>query len=269
MGDDVDEWYRLFDALCIEQGHLDNNMLASRYCALTKKKTDTAYEAALKSLNNWRHGQHTPSRRNFRILTLLLEVEKGDSLAKWHRLYEDALRRKSAIESADGVPDSIAAGLTATRASSTGPSWRVGWITSAAVALVLFGAGGTVLGLTLLGDTAIPVPFTERPGPGPQVIDMTGLRVPWREHTVLKVGQSTVIHGARGRCGEQPPPWETAFHRLPPLSIGIWSDGGVGYRISNSCGGPTPARAIVFTATVAGDEQFYLYEDPVTIRVEE
>lgn len=264
--DGVDEWHRLFDALCIEQGHLDNNMLASRYCALTRRKTDTAYEAALKSLNNWRHGQHTPSRRNFRILTLLLEVENGDSLARWHRLYEDALRRKPAIVSEDSVQVPIEDGPAAVQTSSPGRSWRVGWIATAAVALVLL---GTVSGLVAIGDPVIPFAFTERPEPGPQVIDMAGLRVPWREHTVLKVGQSTVVHGARGRCGEQPPPWETAFHRLPPLSIGIWSDGGIGYRISNSCGGPTPARAIVFTATAPGEEQFHLYEDPVTIRVEE
>ena len=98
---------------------------------------------------------------------------------------------------------------------------------------------------------------------------MTGQRVYWRELSELKVGDSVVIHAKRGRCGEQPPSWEQVFEYLPESLTGIWSDGGVGYRVSRSCGGATPARAVVFTATRPGEERFMLYEDPITIRVEE
>lgn len=264
--DNFGEWHRLFDALCIERGHLDNAKLASEYCALTKNKASTAYESSLKSLNNWRQGLHTPSRRNFRILTLILRIEDApEALPHWNRLYEEAQRRKPAdgaeeLNQSATTPETDPAPIAA---SSGRTSRRLG----AVAAFLLLGAGGAVLALgTLDGPQTHASAFTQ---PGAQVIDMTGQPIEAREVVTAKVGQSVVVHGSRGRCGEQPPGWEEVFAGLPQLSNGVWSDGGVGIRVSRACNGGTPARAVVFTATHPGEERFTLYDDPITIRVTE
>jgi CubicO group peptidase (beta-lactamase class C family) len=92
-------------------------------------------------------------------------------------------------------------------------------------------------------------------------------RIPYKRYVTLSVGQSTVIHGARGACGEAPPDWEEVIRGLPLSLIGSYSDGGLGVRRSRSCGGPTPARAVKFTAEKAGSEQIVLYGDPINITV--
>ncbi|MBA5775646.1 hypothetical protein H2509_00745 [Stappia sp. F7233] len=264
--DSFGEWHRLFDALCIERGHLDNATLASDYCALTKNKASTAYESSLKSLNNWRQGLHTPSRRNFRILTLMLRIEDApEVLPHWNRLYEEAQRRKPA----DGNGD--ASQPATTPETDPAPTAASGGRTSrrlfAAAVFLLLGAGGSVLALgTFDRPQTHAAAFSKA---GPQVIDMTGQRIEAHELVIAKVGQSVVVHGSRGRCGEQPPGWEEVLQGLPQLSNGFWSDGGVGIRVSRACSGGTPARAVVFTATHPGQERFTLYDDPITIRVTE
>ena len=264
--DNFGEWHRLFDALCIERGHLDNAKLASDYCALTKKKADTAYESSLKSLNNWRQGLHTPSRRNFRILTLMLRIEDApEALPHWSRLYEEAQRRKPADGNGDASQTATTPEIDQAPAAASGGRTRLR-LAAAAVFLVLV-AGGAVLALgTFDGPQTHAAAFTQ---PGAQVLDMTGQRIEAHEMVAAKVGQSVVVHGSRGRCGEQPPDWEEVFQGLPPLSNGVWSDGGVGIRVSRACSGGTPARAVVFTATHPGEERFTLYDDPITIRVTE
>lgn len=264
-----DEWWRLFDALCIERGHVDNSQLAGEYCNLARKKADGAYETALKSLNNWRKGLHTPSRRNFRILTLLLGIETGNEvLPHWNRLYEEAQRRKTSVDPENGEAnetDDRPEAATSLSSDAVSRRWRIAVI----AAVVVLVAGTGMIGLTGWPEPPTEAPVRKKPEPGPPVIDMTGERIYWRELSEVKIGESVVIHAKRGRCGEQPPPWEQVFEYLPELSTGIWSDGGVGYRVSRSCGGPTPARAVVFTATRPGEERFMLYEDQVTIRVAE
>ena len=144
--DSQGEWHRLFDALCIEGGHLDNRLLASQYCDVTRNKTVTAYEAALKSLSNWRSGQHRPSRRNFRILTALLDVENHDALAQWNRLYEAGLRRKATAEIERSEPDIQLAPLP--RQVPDAPLKRH-WMVAAAAGFVVLGAAGALLGTAL------------------------------------------------------------------------------------------------------------------------
>ncbi|MBD3814293.1 MAG: hypothetical protein IE917_19130 [Betaproteobacteria bacterium] len=264
--DNFGEWHRLFDALCIERGHLDNAKLASEYCALTKNKASTAYESSLKSLNNWRQGLHTPSRRNFRILTLMLRIEDApEALPHWNRLYEEAQRRKPADGNGDASQTSTIPKIDpAPIAASSGRTSRR--LAAAAVVLIV-GAGGAVLAFgTLDGPQTHASAFTQ---PGAQIIDMTGQPIEAHEMVTAKVGQSVVVHGSRGRCGEDPPGWEEVFAGLPRLSNGVWSDGGVGIRVSRACSGGTPARAVVFTATHPGEERFTLYDDPITIRVTE
>lgn len=91
--------------------------------------------------------------------------------------------------------------------------------------------------------------------------------IPIKTAVSLDVGQSTVIHGERGKCGQNAPDWETVATSLPTLSTGKFSDGGLGTRYSRQCGGATPGRAIRFTATTPGTEQIQLYGDTIRIEV--
>jgi hypothetical protein len=246
-------WHAMFDRLCMEQGHLDCKALAGEYCEFVGKGNDAAaFDAAIKSLNNWRQGNHTPTRRNFRILTVLLGVsDHPDVQERWNALYEDALRRDPAAEDAETEQP-----LTP---SKVRPLWTAG---AAAVLAGLAVAAYFIVAPMQNGEKKLVVPS------GPPVIDMTGQRIYWREESEVAVGESVVIHGKRGnRCAAEPPPWEDVLAYLPQLTNGVWSDGGVGFRISRSCGGATPARAVVFTATRPGVEKFMLYEDPITITV--
>jgi hypothetical protein len=265
---EITEWHRLFDAVCLERGHVDNSALASAYCNLTRKKADGAYDSALRSLNNWRHGAHLPNRRNARILTLLLGIEEGDPvLSHWTRLYEETRRRRRGADLQDGEAEDAAGAVPPAQVAAPRPTYR--WRIGAAAGLALVVVGGVLIGRGGGDDSAAQSAMTPKPEPGPMVIDMTDQRIYWRELAEVSVGESVVIHAKRGRCGQQPPSWEDTFAHLPALTTGIWSDGGVGYRVSRACGGATPARAVVFTATRPGEDRFMLYEDPVTIRVAE
>lgn len=141
---DITEWHRLFDAVCLKRGHIDNGDLATAYCNLTRKKADGAYESALRSLNNWRRGAHVPNRRNARILILLLGLQDGDPvLAHWTRLYEEAHRRKRNTDPEDGESEDTPDGAPSVSAPPRrSQPWRMA--TSAVLALVV--AGGAMIG---------------------------------------------------------------------------------------------------------------------------
>ncbi len=94
-----------------------------------------------------------------------------------------------------------------------------------------------------------------------------GIKIPYKKNVSLEVGGSEVIHGYRGKCGQSPPAWEVISPKLPVVSLGTFSDGGIGFRGSRSCGGHTPARAIRFTATQPGAENIKLFGDPVSFEV--
>ncbi|GAB4168772.1 MAG: hypothetical protein OHK0024_04240 [Thalassobaculales bacterium] len=282
--DTSSDWHSLFDALCIEQGHLDNARLAGRYCDIIRRSTQGAYESAVKNLSNWRQGVHTPSRRNFRALTLLLGIDGRPELReRWNSLYEEARRRKPAADEANESFDETAAPITLPApheppAALAGRSWRGRrWGRPAAAAALgaLVFAGAATLG---------PMPWTAVPPPaadpvminhppsqiGAGRIDMTGQPIVWLQFVRLKVGDSAVIHGRRAdNCGEQPPSWEDVLGELPDVPSGEWSDGGIGLRVSRACKGATPARAVVFTALRPGSHMIVLYDDPVTIIVDE
>lgn len=91
--------------------------------------------------------------------------------------------------------------------------------------------------------------------------------IPYQSAVSLHVGESTIVHGARGKCGKDAPDWEHAKERLPESELGTFSDGGVGTRGSRKCNGDTPARAVRFTASKAGTETLKLYGDKVKITV--
>ncbi|WP_143596396.1 hypothetical protein [Tistlia consotensis] len=266
MADHGLEWHSLLDALCVERGYLDNGELASRYCEVTRRTGLSAYESAYKSLANWRQGLHTPTRRNFRILGLLLGVDSldGERRALWTTLYEQAQRRRPAGEAPQaGAP-----------ASTGRPArWPLGRGATVLLAAGLLAVCGVVAGYLTgrsdapaeTGPTASAVPGQIADGP----IDMTGQRIYWLQFVRLRPGQSAVVHGKRGaRCGAPPPSWDEVLPELPAVASGEWADGGVGYRVSRACQGPTPARAVVFSAHRQGTEMFILYDDPVTIVVD-
>ncbi|MBN16403.1 MAG: hypothetical protein CMJ15_14510 [Pelagibacterium sp.] len=233
-------WHELLDAICIRQGHLDNMALAEELCLASGSKSQESFEATLRNLHNWRNGTHVPRRRNFLLLTKVLQIESREDLsAGWNALYQEA--RKPAET---GANDSkIDNGRTQIRQLQ---------LMLAGTVICLIGLAGTLAYLLL--------------SPAPQ---STGYpEIEYHRLVTLGVGDSEIIHGRRGACGEMPPAWEVTRKDLPDIDIGSWSDGGIGLRNSRSCGGPTPARALMFTATAPGRTDFDLYSDPITIRVE-
>lgn len=88
--------------------------------------------------------------------------------------------------------------------------------------------------------------------------------IPYRENITLSVGESAVIYGYRGECGQLP---AAGAVRVPALSTGTLSIGQPGQRRSQRCGGITPAVEIIFTATTPGRESFELQGDRIRVRV--
>lgn len=250
---DTRQWHELLDALCTEQGHLDNMVLAEQLCAAGGNQTQPAFEAALKNLRNWRLGVHIPQRRNFLLLGKILGVERNQELREqWNRLYGQARSRmaeagpigEEELEPASAVPSPLRR--------------RSPLVLAAAACAVLALAGGSTLWwLAREEANADPVASYE------------GVVADYVRNVSLKVGESAIIHGARGNeCGPAPS-WESAKELLPELVTGTLTDGGVGTRNSRQCGGRVPARAILYTALKVGTEQTSLYGDDIVIRVTE
>jgi hypothetical protein len=90
--------------------------------------------------------------------------------------------------------------------------------------------------------------------------------IKYRKSVSVQVGQSVVVHGIRGECGEEP---NLSQVTLPKLETGELSLGKMGVRSSNRCGGMTPAVEVIFTATKAGREKFEIEGDDVSVRVKD
>ena len=236
------QWHELLDALCAERGHLDNMALADELCAAGGNRTQAAFDTAVKNLRNWRQGIHIPQRRNFLLLTKVLKIDRQDGLREhWNRLY-GASRTPDVPDMEDtspvnSVPDPKA--------------WRTMRHLLAGAAVCIVVLAGAVLHLA-----------TRLPDPG--ALKTT---IDYYRYVDLAVGESKTIHGRRGSCGNAAPPWEAVERELPPVTTGIWSDGGKGLRYSRNCSGLTPARGVTFTATTVGSEEINLYGDDITIRV--
>lgn len=251
------KWHELLDAICVHQGHFDNARLAGLFCATVGNTSHSAFEAAQKNIANWRTGRHTPNRGNFLILSKILTVQVYADLAgQWNALYAAARGKDENghdAESENEPPGNGAAESPKTGTNDGADRRRL--FIRAGVAMLVVAAGVAV------------AYFHWAP---PKIEDSYGYHgqpISPRRVVDLKVGESAIIHGMRGRCGKEAPDWETARRGLPELLIGTFSDGGVGIRNSRSCSGPTPARAIRFTATKPGKESFELYDDPITITV--
>jgi len=246
---DYRHWHELLDTLCAEQGYLDNMALADALCAASGNRTQAAFDAAVKNLRNWRQGIHIPQRRNFLLLTKLLKVDAHNGLREhWNRLYGQAKVKPADDDAPDG--DDPAEAVTSKR--------KTRW------PLVI--GGGLVAGAMAATALVLSYGQDERADP---VASYEGIVAAYVRNVSVKVGESAIIHGARGNnCGPAPT-WESAKLLLPELVTGTLTDGGVGTRVSRQCGGRVPARAILFTATRPGTEQISLYGDDIVIRVSE
>lgn len=237
-------WHELLDALCVERGHFDNLSLAEQLCAANGNHSRGAFETSVKNLRNWRQGAHIPQRRNFALLGKLLDVHADAQLrAAWTRLYSQKTMQPEYDNQTSEASD-------AGRGKRFWP-----WL-----------AGGGALA----GAIAIGIVFSGWNGVAPDedfVGSYEGIVAEYVRNVSARVGDSVIIHGARGNeCGPAPS-WEVARELLPQLQTGTLGDGGVGTRQSRQCGGRVPARAILFTATSPGTEQISLYGDDIVIRV--
>ena len=231
-------WHELFDALCIVRGHADNLALAERLCGAQGNASRNGFETAVKNLRNWRAGVHLPQRRNFIVLGQILAVDTDPAL---QRRWADLYRARSATETGAGAAPDVAPSRRMPRLLATGSA-------------------------ALLGAAVLGIALWPRIAPDP-VGSYEGIAADYVRNVSTRVGEATIIHGARGNdCGPAPA-WEVARELLPDLVTGTLSDGGVGTRHSRQCGGRVPARAILYTATQAGTEQFSLYGDDIVIRV--
>jgi hypothetical protein len=188
------DWHELLDALCTEQGYLDNMALADELCAAGGNRTQAAFDTAVKNLRNWRHGVHIPQRRNFLLLTKLLKIDRQKGLREhWNRLY-GASRKPD-------VPDSDEPVVSAPDPNT----WRkMKWL--------LTGAATGIVGLTC----AVVYLIVTMPAPG--AVKAT---IDYYRYVDLSVGDSKTIHGRRGSCGNPAPSWEAVERELPPLTTGI------------------------------------------------
>lgn len=237
---DFDKWHDLLEAICIQQGHLDNLNLADKLCGAIGNRSQDAFETMQRNLHNWRNGTHTPQRRNFLLLTRILRVDTDPDLRrKWNDLYRQA--RNSGDPGSDPTPP-----------SQTLPNVRK-------LRLMLLGSVTCTAILAVVVIYLLVSPRTEDPG---------YVNIVYHKNVHMDVGESRIIHGRRSACGSMPPSWEDIQDELPDLKTGTWSDGGIGIRNSRGCGGPTPARVLLFTATTKGRSSFSLYGDPITIEVE-
>ena len=95
-------------------------------------------------------------------------------------------------------------------------------------------------------------------------VAQSGNEIEYRERVIVNVGESVVIHGIRGECGQLPARGDIT---LPALTTGTLSVGAEGYRQSQRCNGDTPAVEVIFTATAPGREKFEIEGDPISVRV--
>lgn len=259
-------WYELFDRICIDQGHFNNADLAAEYCKVIRRSNQTAYDTAIRNIRNWRNGKHTPSPRNFRILTSILRIDEGHDLFRsWQELYElESVNRNKNISNNNDFYEN---GIFIVNSRS----YRIFNFQNKSfrnILLFLFSCSLVISVSFLFFDLKFLSPKYKFISASAESLDMTGKLIQWREYTRLSVGQSAVIHGKRGRCGQNPPEWAEVMPLLPRLDVGKWSDGGIGYRESNACQGPTPARAVIFTAVKSGGAEFLLFHDKTKIEVQ-
>ncbi|MGS1093599.1 hypothetical protein ACVCNR_03325 [Aquamicrobium terrae] len=262
-------WHLLFDELCNRAGYYDDATLASAYCALTASKGQRQFETAMRNLNNWRSGRHLPRPGNLRVLAKLLNVADDPATQDlWNRLYREAGDIDHKVRS--GLPAPVAPYpaprgglLPAIVHPMPAPFRQPALLGSERFGRKRFSALQAALGgivLLAIGATAGSLVTASgwRPWAGPA--DDAPI-IPFRPVVAMKLGESRPIYAERSDCGKLPRDWELVESDLPVLRTGTFSDGGLARRFSKFCQGLTPARAIVFTATATGVEEFEIQGD--------
>ncbi|THF59658.1 hypothetical protein [Ollibium composti] len=239
--DRFERWHRLLDELCNRRGHIDNALLASQLCRRQGRNGQDEFNAAGKSLRNWRLGRHVPLRRNFMLLSELLDVPADPELSRhWNRLYATA-RGHVPLEDSEGPAVDPTAPLPARSARG-----RLVWAAAALVA-VLVAAGLR----WLMVDPHKDLPM-----------------IGYQARVDMLVGETRLIHGDRGNCdGTMVPGWNKTAPRVPESRLGSFSDGGLARKMSNFCNAVVPVRAVKFTAREPGAEEVMLLEDFMKIVV--
>ena len=82
----------------------------------------------------------------------------------------------------------------------------------------------------------------------------------------MSVGETLVIHGIRGECGQEP---QVDPNMRKETLLGFMHFGNAGVRMSRSCNGATPAIEVLFTASKVGEETLELFGDVILITVVE
>lgn len=233
-----DRWHLLFDRLCISRGHVDNSLLASQLCRRQGKSAREDFNSAEKNLRNWRLGHHLPLRRNFVLLSELLDIADDPELtAHWKKLYATAR--------GEALPERH----TFSPGPETAPSRRL-WPLRLASGLLVAGflTGGSYW---LIDD-----PYDHLPVIG------------YNSRVVMALGESRLVHGDRGNCdGGMLPDWDYTSRRVPSTHLGTFTDGGLARKMSNFCDMVVPVRAVRFTATTPGEDEVRLLDDFVRIVV--
>lgn len=86
--------------------------------------------------------------------------------------------------------------------------------------------------------------------------------VKFKSTVELNVGEATVIHGARGKCGQLPSQADLEKSKSnldAALTTGRITFGKPGVRESRYCGGWTPVYETIFVAEKPGQEQVEIY----------
>lgn len=244
-------WHRIFDDICVRRGASANAELAQRLCARKGRNSDRDYQAALRSIVNWRSGANLPQRSNFRLLTELLGIDADKALlARWRNAYQEATSTRQAH--GEELPIGEAGIVTGVFEK---PRFAV-----AAIAVVLLGA--VLAGAWVYrGQGALESAVDD----GGEV--ETTRTIGYRAYTELTVGQSAIINAKRGACGQPPPPWQHFEHELPLLLFGRLEDAGLGHSRSDTCGGLTPGRLVRYVATEPGTEIFDLFQRTLKVTV--
>lgn len=262
------QWHLLFDELCNRAGFYDDATLAGAYCTLTQSKGQKQFETTVRNLNNWRSGRHVPRAGNLRILSRLLDIAGNPELqVQWNELYKRAKDLEVVRPAASGSPLPVvsrfpASGyvdLPATTSATLIPTAYYGFVArpkrwSHLQALL----GGLVLLCIGVAAGAVLGASGWRPWAGPA--DNAPI-IAFNPKIDMKVGESRPIYAERSDCGKLPRDWAEVRAELPFARTGEFSDGGLARRFSKFCKGLTPARAIVFTATKAGIEEFEIQGD--------
>ncbi|EKF20683.1 hypothetical protein [Nitratireductor pacificus] len=233
-------WHTLFDEICNRRGHYDNAVLASELCRQSGRGSKEDFEAAKKKLRNWRRGKRVPLRRNFQILSDLLQIATDAELVPvWYRLYAAAHERAypqrgAAPADAEGVDGSLRE-----------RRWR------GAGRREIAAAAGIFIGGILIAATA----FERHP-------ENLGLPVVgYNAQMNLIVGETKLIHGEYDQCDGPPPEWEAVLPRIPDTDLGVFGDGGLAAKMVNDCGREMVVRAVRFTAVKPGIEEVVLLGD--------